>query len=238
MTVRRLIAALVLVVVSSAAAAQEAASTYWGLEAEDASTWCGYAAKAEFDAVASEAPPDRSAKVTYSSRGELLEIVQQTQDDSGDWQVVDIYRPSTEGVRLQRESAVHSGNSVWETTIRGGKAEPFRKISGSAEAGMIAVPASARLDDIPFKAVAAEMHDGSIRRLCKRGGVTVPAPVAVSGDPDAETYWLLRKNNGNTWCGHTRRLEVSAGQVTYSSAVVQEIRLYSGKGAAWDVIDR
>jgi hypothetical protein len=230
MTVPRLIAALVLVAVSSGAAAQEAASTYWGLEAADESTWCGYANKAEFDAVASEDPPYRSANVTYSSRGELLEIVQQTQDGTGDWQVVDIYRPSTDGVRLERESSGYLDQSVWETTIRGSKAEPFRKISGSSEqAGPIPVPISTRLDDIPFKAVASEMRDGSIRKLCKRSGVTVPVP---------ETYFLLRENNGNTWCAYTHRPEVPAAQVTYSSAAVQEIRITCLHGTAWEVFDR
>jgi hypothetical protein len=240
MSVRRLIAALVLVAVSSGAAAPEATSTYWGLETADGSTWCGYADKGEFDAEASKDPPERSASVEYSSRGELLEIDQQMQDFTGDWTVVDIYRPSKDGVHLERHSVGRGGRVVLETTIRGGKAEPFRITSGSSEASRkTAIPASARLDDIPFKEVAAEMHDRSIRRLCKRGGVTVPTPVGVLRETAAETYWLLRKNNGNTWCGYTRDVGAGAAAVvTYASAAVREIRLTFLHGAYWEVFDR
>jgi hypothetical protein len=234
---KSLMAGIVLLAVC--ATAQGAPSTYFGLETADAITWCGYSDKAEFDAAALRQPPDRAAKVSYSPRGELLEIDLQMQDGTGDWRVVDTYTPSRGAVRLVRHYFAGGGEVVQETVIRAGKAAPFRITSGAARTGLASVPASASLDEIPFKAVAAQMHQKSIQRLCRKGGVTVPVPAALAGEagPGVESYWLVQKEGG-TWCGSTHSMEMPAAEVTYASGMVQEIRQTFVQGADWEVLDR
>jgi hypothetical protein len=244
MIVRSFIVAVVLVVVSSEAAAQESKRVYWGMETADGSTWCGYADEADFLAQNEhfEQAPERADRVTYSSRGDLLEIAEQINDGTGDWVVHDLYTPTKHGVRLERYTASTSGGFNLETTIRGGKAEPFRVIFGPAEAGWMTIPTAASLDDIPFKAIAAEMHEKSIRTICKRGGVTVTAPPPVPVAGSGETYSLRRNDNDHTWCGYTRDVEgpeaAVRASVTYASGSVQEIRLTFAHGADWQVFDR
>jgi hypothetical protein len=84
------------------------------------------------------------------------------------------------------------------------------------------------------------MHQKSIRTLCRRGGVTVPLPAALAGDAvsGAESYWLVQKEGGATWCGYTHSMEMPAAEVTYASGTLQEIRLTFVQGADWEVLDR
>jgi hypothetical protein len=218
----RLTAALLLLMVSSGVSAQDTSSTYWGLLTADGSMWCGYADHAEFTAKARKEAPHDSTRVKYSARNELLEITDQLDPESGDWRIIDTYTPSGEGVHLVRTNLL-GVTVIEETTIRAGQAAPFRITSlttldgqkTNADPSKIVlpdVPARAGLDQIPFMALAAEMHRNSIKRLCKKVAAPVAAPprVPVAANIKEETYLLMLKSDGRTWCGYAKLADYAA----------------------------
>ena len=166
--------AAILMAMSCAASAQ----TYWLMAQDGGHTWCGYANAVEFTTDAERLKPVDSVKVTYSA-DKLAEFIYQLEPESGDWIVVDTYTPSGDAMILRRTNLLtrESLQIVQETSIRAGKAEPFRVVGTQALGGkaskafsdgdLPAVKVITTLSDQPFLAVAADMRKQSLPKLCK-----------------------------------------------------------------------
>jgi len=137
----------------------------------------GYADMSVFTADAKEQNPDEVVRATYSS-GKLVELTDQVEPESGDWLVVDEYTSSDSGLTLRRTNLfAQSGlKIVEETSIQGGKAEPFHVLSTTTVDGKQAeapnvdmpdVPVMTSLSGTPFLAVISQMRKQSASKLCK-----------------------------------------------------------------------
>jgi hypothetical protein len=175
------VAALVLTALSFGAPAQVASTTYWLLLKQDGHTWCGYTDMAEFTSNVKNRTPTESARATYAS-DKLIEVTYQVGSESGDWVVVDKYTPASDQLILRRANSLAQDNLriIEETSIRGGRVEPFHVLSTTtldgtkAEApSSIDLPSVSVITDLsktPFLAVVAEMRRQSISKLCRAGG--------------------------------------------------------------------
>ncbi len=163
---------------SSGASPETSSASYWLLLKGDGRTWCGYRDSAEFKPAAASQKPSESARVTYSS-DRLTELTYQIEPESGDWIVVDKYTLTDSAVFLRRANLLAQQNLeiIQQTTIRGGKAEPLRKVSVTtldgkqAEASNIDfpdVPVRTNLTEMPLMRVVAEMRTRGISRLCMK----------------------------------------------------------------------
>jgi hypothetical protein len=245
-----------LVMMWSESFAQGAPSTqYWGWSSADGTIWCGYADKAEYDsaylAQAELRSVGGSAMVIYTS-GRLAEIRYEFAPASGDWVVIDSYTPSGEDLHLKRTNVLgfEGIRVIQEATTRGGRLEPLQVTSvtsldggptdaDAAKEWFPHVPVRARLDRMPFLAVAAEMHDKSVRQVCKRGAVTVTEPVPASVPTGPDSFWLVRKDDDKTWCGYASGetlQRIADVMVRYNGSAAEEIRLISD-GPGWWVTD-
>ena len=177
------VAALVLTVLSLGTSAQVASKSYWLLLKQDGHTWCGYTDMNEFmsDAEKMRPKPEESAKVTYAS-DKLIEVLDQVTPQSGDWVVIDKYTPSNDQLILQRANSLAQDNLriIEETSIRGGRVEPFhvlstttldgKKAEASSNVDLPSVPVITDLSGTPFLAVVAEMRRQSISKFCRARG--------------------------------------------------------------------
>jgi hypothetical protein len=175
---RFVVAAIVLAAVSLGDSAQVASVSYWLLLKEDGHTWCGYANMDRFISDLKEQQTTETARVTYSS-DKLTEVTYQVEPESGDWMIVDKYTPSKDGLVLRRANLLTQDNIqvIQETSIHGGKIDPFRvistatldgkKVEGSSSLDLPNVSVRANLSEMPFVDVVADMRRQSILKLCK-----------------------------------------------------------------------
>src|SRR6185312_9305941 len=119
-----------LILASLAVSAQEGGKSYWFLLRADGKTWCGYEDKAQFMDQVNERTPLESARATYTS-GNLAEFTFQIGAESGDWIVIDKYTPGANRVTVRRANLLAGPQLeiIQETTIQGGKVEPFHTVS-------------------------------------------------------------------------------------------------------------
>jgi len=173
----RLIPAVLILAVLSCGA-QILSRSYWLMLMDDGRTWCGYSEEAEFKSEADKLKPTETARITYSP-DRLLELTYQVEPESGDWIVIDKYTPSGDEILLRRASLLTQSNLqvIQDTTIRQGKAEPFRivnittldgKKAETSDIDFPSVPVRTNLSSTPFVALAAEMRSRSLATLCKK----------------------------------------------------------------------
>jgi hypothetical protein len=171
--------ALGLTVLSCTSVAQVPSMSYWLLLKQDGHTWCGYTNMDEFtsDVGKMRPKPEESATVTYAS-DKLIEAIDQVEPQSGDWVVIDKYTPAKDQLILRRTNLLtqDSLQIIEETSIRGGRVEPFRVLStgkldgekaDASNVDLPPVPVKIDLSGTPFLAVVAEMRKQSISKLCK-----------------------------------------------------------------------
>jgi hypothetical protein len=175
------VAALVLTALSCAASAQVASTTYWLLLKQDGHTWCGYTDMAEFTSDVKNRTPTESARATYAF-DKLIEVTYQVGSESGDWVVVDKCMPANDQLILRRANSLAQDNLriIEETSIHGGRVEPFHVLSTTTLDGTKAeAPSSVDLPSVsvitdlsktPFLTVVAEMRQQSISKLCRTRG--------------------------------------------------------------------
>jgi hypothetical protein len=167
-----------LMALSCGAYAQVASTSYWLLLKDNGHTWCGYADTAEFRSDVKNLKPLESARVTFSS-DKLMEVTYQLSAESGDWVVVDKYTPSNDRLVLRRANLLQQPPGfeiIEETSIHGGKVEPFHVVStttldgktvDASNADIPAVSVVTNLSEAPFVAVVTEMRRRSVSKLCK-----------------------------------------------------------------------
>lgn len=166
--------AIALLAMSFGASAQ----TYWLMQEDSGHTWCGYTSAVDFTTDAEKLRPTDSVKVTYSA-GKLAEFIYQLEPASGDWLVVDTYTPSTDALILRRTNLLtrEGLQIVQETSIRGGKVEPFRVVGAKALSGkaskdfndsdLPSVKVITDLSGLPFLAVASDMSKLPLPKFCR-----------------------------------------------------------------------
>lgn len=168
----------VLALMSSAVSAEPVSLSIWVLSKDNGQTWCAYKAMNDFTSEVNTLRPTESIRVNYSS-GKISDFTYQVEAESGDWIVVDKYTPSPKGMILRRANLLAQQNIqiIEETTILGGKAQPFRIINattldGKAKANpsnidLPAVPVLANISRLPFLQVADEIQRRSVEKLCR-----------------------------------------------------------------------
>lgn len=169
---------LTLAVLLDGASAETASQSYWVLAKDDGRTWCGYTEETEFKSEADKLKPVEVVRMTYSS-DTLMELTYQVEPENADWIVIDKYTPSGAEILLRRANLLiqRQLQVIQDTTIRQGKAEPFRLVSiktfdgENTDASNIdfpSVPVRTNLTATPFVAVVAEMRSRSLTTLCKK----------------------------------------------------------------------
>jgi hypothetical protein len=177
-----LVAAVALTALSFGAPAQVSSSvSYWLFLKGDGRTWCGYTNRDEFTSDAKNRTPTESAKATYASN-KLIEVTYQVTPESGDWVVVDKYTPTNDQLILRRANSLAQDNLriIEETSIHGGRVEPFhvlstttldgKKVEASSSVDLPSVSVITDLFGTPFLAVVAEMRRQSISKFCRARG--------------------------------------------------------------------
>jgi hypothetical protein len=174
---RLVFSTVLLVTMSFGALAQTVSASYWFFLKDGGHTWCGYTEMVQFTSDVMELKPAETVGATYSS-DKLLEVTYQIEPQSGDWIVVDKYTPADGGLTLRRANLLAQNNLqiVEETSIHGGKAEPFHVLSTTTLDGKKAEASNVDLPDVsvrtgfsgePFLAVVSEMRKQSVSKLCK-----------------------------------------------------------------------